>query len=95
MTLRVVLDDDQLDALAERIARRLTATSPTTSTTSDPDRWLTSRDAAAYLGLSLAALHRLTSARTIPFSQDAPGGRCWFKRRDLDGWREQGRRGPQ
>lgn len=94
-TLRVVLDDDQLDVLAEKIARRLTTTTATSSTTSDPDRWLTSRDAADYLGLSLAALHRLTSARAIPFSQDAPGARCWFRRRDLGQWREQGRRGPR
>ncbi|HTA98822.1 MAG TPA: excisionase family DNA-binding protein [Solirubrobacteraceae bacterium] len=52
--------------------------------------WMTSREAAAYLGLTLTALHRLTAARTIPFEQDAPGGKCWFNRTDLDTWRRGG-----
>jgi excisionase family DNA binding protein len=52
--------------------------------------WMTSREAAAYLGLTLAALHRLTAARAVPFEQDAPGGKCWFNRADLDAWRRGG-----
>jgi excisionase family DNA binding protein len=52
--------------------------------------WMTSRDAATYLGLTLPALHRLTAARAIPFEQDAPGGKCWFNRVDLDAWRRGG-----
>jgi excisionase family DNA binding protein len=50
--------------------------------------WLTARQAAEYLGLSVAALHRLTAARTIPFAQDAPGCKLWFKRSELDQWRQ-------
>jgi excisionase family DNA binding protein len=53
--------------------------------------WMASREAAAYLGLTLAALHRLTAARAVPFEQDAPGGKCWFNRADLDTWRRGGR----
>lgn len=35
---------------------------------------MTARDAAAYLGFaSVHPLHKLTSARAIPFAQDAPG----------------------
>jgi excisionase family DNA binding protein len=49
--------------------------------------WMTSREAATYLGLTLPALHRLTAARAVPFEQDAPGGKCWFNRADLDAWR--------
>jgi excisionase family DNA binding protein len=52
--------------------------------------WMTSRQAATYLGLTLAALHRLTAARAVPFEQDAPGGKCWFNRADLDAWRRNG-----
>ena len=52
--------------------------------------WMTSREAAAYLGLTLPALHRLTAARALPFEQDAPGGKCWFHRTDLDTWRRRG-----
>jgi excisionase family DNA binding protein len=52
--------------------------------------WMTSREAATYLALTLAALHRLTAARAVPFEQDAPGGKCWFNRADLDAWRRDG-----
>lgn len=52
--------------------------------------WMSSREAAGYLGLTLAALHRLTAARTVPFEQDTPGGKCWFNRADLDTWRRGG-----
>ena len=55
-----------------------------------PGGWMTSREAAAYLGLTLPALHRLTAARALPFEQDAPGGKCWFHRADLDAWRRRG-----
>jgi hypothetical protein len=43
--------------------------------------------AAAYLGMKPNALHKLTSARTIPSEQHVPGGKHWFKRSDLDAWR--------
>jgi excisionase family DNA binding protein len=59
----------------------------------DGDAWMTSRQAAEHIGLTLAALHRLTAARVIPFEQDVPGGKCWFNRADLDAWRRSGRLG--
>ncbi|MGA9314528.1 MAG: helix-turn-helix domain-containing protein [Solirubrobacteraceae bacterium] len=49
--------------------------------------WMSSRDAANYLGLSLPALYRLTAAREVPFAQDKPRGKCSFNRDDLDAWR--------
>jgi excisionase family DNA binding protein len=52
--------------------------------------WMTSREAATHLGLTLPALHRLTAARAVPFEQDSPGGKCWFNRADLDAWRRGG-----
>jgi excisionase family DNA binding protein len=57
---------------------------------STPSGWMNSHDAAAYLGLTLSALHRLTAARAVPFAQDARGGKCWFNRADLDDWRRSG-----
>jgi excisionase family DNA binding protein len=85
----LTLTDDQLDAIAGRIAGKLPlAEQP-------QDEWLDSRRAAQYLGLSLGALHRLTAARRIPFVQDGPNCRCWFKRDRLDAWRAQGATGPQ
>lgn len=77
------LDDPALDELAALLAPRLQRiVAPAAE-----DGWLDSRAAAAYLGLSKPALHRLTSERRVPFSQDTPGARCYFRRSDLDAWR--------
>ena len=73
------LDDDALAELAARLAPFLPQPAA-----AHEDRWLSTREAALYLGLSVNALHRLTAARAVPFEQDAPGGKCWFKRSQLD-----------
>lgn len=90
--LIAALDDDALDALAERLAPRLErrlAASP------DGRGWLDSTAAAAHLGISRHALHRLTAERRIPMTQERPGARCYFKRSDLDEWRSKASRGPR
>ena len=74
-----------VDALADALAQRL---GPRFSDAQPADRWLNSAEAAAYLSLSVTALHKLTSARAVPFSQDCPGGKCWFQRSALDAWRK-------
>jgi hypothetical protein len=51
------------------------------------DRWLSTKDAAAYLGMTSNALHKLTAAQSVPFEQESPGGKCWFLRSELDEWR--------
>jgi excisionase family DNA binding protein len=79
------LDEHDVDRLAELLLPRLEAR--VTSTTGQNDGWLGTNQAAAYLGISRTALHKATAARTIPFEQDAPGCKCWFKRSELDAWR--------
>ena len=54
----------------------------------DPDRWMETAEAARYLGRSSDALHKLTGAREIPFSQSEPGAKCYFKKSQLDRWME-------
>ena len=54
------------------------------------DAWMTSEQAAAYLDLAQTSLHKLTSARTIPFEQEGPNCNCYFKRSELDAWRRAG-----
>jgi hypothetical protein len=56
----------------------------------EPDGWLATRRAAEHLGITPNALHKLTASRLIAFEQDGPGCRCWFKRSDLDRWRQRG-----
>ena len=81
---RHLIDDLGDDDLAE-LARRLT---PHLAPPAQPeDAWLTTRQAAEHLGITVNALHKLTSAKAIVFEQDVPGGRCWFRRADLDAHR--------
>ena len=75
------LDDAGLELLAERLAPYLPQPKV------HEDRWLSTADAAAYLGLTRNALHKLTAARAIPFAQDRAGGKLWFLRSELDAWR--------
>jgi hypothetical protein len=56
----------------------------------EPDRWLTTAEAEAHLGCSPNALHKLTAAGAVPFQQDCPGAKLYFKRSELDDWRERG-----
>lgn len=79
------LSDEALDAIADRVAQRL---APLIGPS--PDRWMTASEAAAHLSISTNALHKLTSAREIPFSQKGAGAKLWFKRGELDRWRESG-----
>lgn len=80
------LDDDALDALAVELAPRIRARL-LTDVKPPEDAWMGSGEAASYLGMTRQALYKLTSARAIPFTQDTPGGRCWFRRSELDRWR--------
>jgi hypothetical protein len=87
--LSLDLAPDALDALAERLAD-LVLVRLREAQGHDDDRWMDSQQAAAYLGLSLNALHKRTAARAIPFGQDSPGAKCWFLRSELDRWRREG-----
>jgi hypothetical protein len=89
--LRLALTDDQVAALAEQVAVRLADSGEPLASDRPEDGWLDTRRAADYLGLSVHALHKLTAARAVPFEQEGPGCRCWFKRSDLDAWVRAGR----
>jgi excisionase family DNA binding protein len=84
--LELSLPPEILEQLAERAAEIvLERLEPL-----DADRWMDAGDAAAYLGLTRNALHKLTARRGIPFAQDATGGKCWFQKSELDAWRRGG-----
>lgn len=72
--------DHLADAVASRVAVRLNERRETTG------GWMDSPEAARYIGRSISSLHKLTAARRIPFSQDGPGAKCFFRRSDLDDW---------
>ena len=96
-TLVLTLDDETLRRLARLVALELASnttatTAPAVDGWSQCDGWLDAKTAAEYLGFtSTAPLHKLTARREIAFSQDGAGGKCWFRRSDLDAYRLRGR----
>jgi hypothetical protein len=60
------LDDAALDTLADRLAPRLTAA--TAGVTSMPkEGWMTARQTAEYIGLTLNALYKIDGCSADPF----------------------------
>jgi hypothetical protein len=73
------LGPDGLADLAARLAPYLSA--------APAAEWMDAKAAARHLGMSVASLHQLTRRRAVPFVQDNPGTKCWFRRSELDEWR--------
>jgi hypothetical protein len=91
------LDGDELDCLFDRLSPLLNRVGDrraarAVAQSKQGEGWLNAREAAAYVGLTLNALHKHTAARTIPFEQDGPGCKLWFRRSELDRWRRGDRR---
>ena len=84
-----MFDDATMKQLREEIVDELLTTlPPLLEGRADSDGWLDTKGAAAYLGISVTALHKLTSARRLVFSQTVIGAPCFFRRTDLDAYRE-------
>lgn len=83
MDSRRVIDLTELDLseLVRKIIRE------ERSTPSEPDRWLTTKEAADYLGMPISTLHKLTAEKKIPFQQHTRNGRLYFWKAHLDEWR--------
>lgn len=67
---------NELDIIAEAIAERLAVYHKD---------FLTTREAATYLNMSVSYLYKLTMDRGIPYSKPL-GKVCYFERADLDNW---------
>jgi hypothetical protein len=91
LMLRMIASDPEaLAELADALAPHLR------DPTRESDRWMDAKAAADHLGLpSVNALHKLTAARLIPFEQEVRGGKCWFRRSELDAWRHRNRSATQ
>jgi excisionase family DNA binding protein len=83
-----------LGQLLDHIADRLAAVITERLSVSDdrPDEWFDSRHAAEYLGVHRDTLRKLAAERAIPSEQDGPGCKGYFRRSDLDAWRNGGGR---
>ncbi len=81
------IDQAAVEALADALAEKIAARLPLQEV---EDGWMTSAQAADYLAVPISTLRKLTAAGLIPFAQDVAGGRCYFKRSELDRWRARG-----
>jgi excisionase family DNA binding protein len=90
----VLADFSMLDQLLDHIAERLAAVITERIVVSDnrPDEWLDSRRAAEYLGVHRHTVRKLAAERAIPSEQDGPGCKLYFRRSELDAWRNGGGR---
>jgi hypothetical protein len=77
------LTADDLAELAARLRPYLAPAEPA------DDGWLDAKGAAAYLGLTVKALHHRTADGSIPCHRDsdAKGAKAWFSKAELDRWR--------
>ena len=73
------------DLVAAKVADRLSRPQ-----TNAADGWMDTRRAAEYLGIHRDSLRRLAAERTIPAEQAGAGCKLFFRRSDLDAWRDLG-----
>jgi hypothetical protein len=82
--LGVVLGDEQLEELARRIVSGLLGAER------DRDEWLDLASAARHLRIHPDTLRKRARGGLVPYEQAGPGCRVYFRRSDLDAWRESG-----
>jgi excisionase family DNA binding protein len=74
----IALSDAQLEELAARVAAKLREP--------DADRWLSTKEAAAYIGVHEVTLRRAAAEGKLPFAQGGRGCALRFLRSELDSW---------
>ena len=83
---RVVIDQllsRLADLISERLVGRLADTSERKA-----EEWMDARSAAEYLGLHRDTVRKLAAERSLPAHQDGPGCKLFFRRGELDEWRQ-------
>jgi hypothetical protein len=88
------LQPEDVDAIPDStlvaLARRLESHLSQAAVAPERDGWLDFDGAVAHLRMKPGALYKLTASKAIPFEQDGPGCRLWFRRSELDEWRRAG-----
>jgi hypothetical protein len=74
-TFNIALDLSTCAIIGQELGRFLSQSGAIRFDDVADDGWMDTRQAAEYVALTVAALRRHTAARTIPFEQDARGGK--------------------
>jgi excisionase family DNA binding protein len=77
--------DQLLGRLADLVAERLMERNEASPSRAE---WMDARTAAAYLGVHPDTLRKLAAQRAIPFHQDGPRCKLYFRHDELDDWRK-------
>jgi predicted DNA-binding transcriptional regulator AlpA len=85
LEISLTVPESLLDAIAERVARRLLSQLEPQQT---PSPWLDVEGALAFLPFSRDQLYKLTSAKAIPFRKKRGGQGLLFHRGELEAWLE-------
>ncbi len=85
LEIGLTVPESLLDALAERVARRLLRRLEPPKESSP---WLDVEGALAFLPFSRDQLYKLTSAKAIPFRKKRGGQGLLFHRGELEAWLE-------
>jgi len=85
-TFSIEIPDSILDAIAAAVAARALELLGAQLEQEAWPEWMSGEKAAKYLDVSAERLRKLQARRQIPFHQEAPGCRVFFRRRDLDDW---------
>lgn len=89
MRAEITLGPEAIEQIARRAAEIIREEIEVTNPLADDDRWLPTREAAAYAGCTVHALHKAMARRDVEFEQPGgPRGKAYFRRADLDRWRQ-------
>jgi excisionase family DNA binding protein len=73
-------------AALEAIAELVSAHFPERPPSSDWPEWMSVETTARYLDVTEERIRKLKDRREIPYYQDGPGCRVFFRRAELDDW---------
>lgn len=91
--LRLLIQGEQVSALAALVAELLHTQGQPSATDTWPE-WMNVDTAASYLDCTPERVRKLVARREIPYHQEAPRCRIFFRRQELDTWMAASRRGP-
>lgn len=92
--LRVVIQAEQVTAIAALVADLLHPGAQASDDEASPE-WMNVETAAKYLDCTPERIRKLVARREIPYHQEAPGCRIFFRRQELNEWMAASRQGPR
>ena len=81
--MKIELTDETLQQLVEEVVYRVRAE---LEPSEQRQEWLSVESAARHLDVSAERIRKLAAVRDLPYYQEAPGCRVFFRRSELDAW---------